>query len=55
MQLRVDEEWADRRMWAGGIGRLEATAPAAPAGTGPTGLAHQVSAFLKDQTEPGTS
>lgn len=53
VQLRVDEEWAERRLWAGGIGVLETTATAAPAGTAQCGLAHQVSAFLKDQTEPG--
>nr|WP_202529166.1 hypothetical protein [Streptomyces sp. SID486] len=55
VQLRVDEEWADRRLWAGGIGVMEATASAAPASTGQAGLAHQVSAFLRDQTEPGTA
>ncbi|MFF8732742.1 hypothetical protein ACF073_40710 [Streptomyces sp. NPDC015171] len=55
VQLRVDEDWADRRMWAGGIGVLEPSAPAAPAGTGQGSLAHQVSAFLRDQTEPGTA
>nr|WP_202515097.1 hypothetical protein [Streptomyces sp. SID161] len=55
VQLRVDEEWADRRLWAGGIGVMEATASPAPASTGQAGLAHQVSAFLRDQTEPGTA
>ncbi|MFI5977630.1 hypothetical protein [Streptomyces sp. NPDC051452] len=56
VQLRVEEEWTERRLWAGGIGIgiVEGTAPAAPTGTGQSGLAHQVSAFLKDQTEPGT-
>ncbi|MGW2490982.1 hypothetical protein ACWCV9_27695 [Streptomyces sp. NPDC001606] len=54
VQLRVDEEWAERRLWTGGIGVLEGTPAAAPAGTGQAGLAHQVSAFLREQTEPGT-
>ncbi|MEU1462267.1 hypothetical protein ABZ467_16500 [Streptomyces sp. NPDC005727] len=53
VQLRVDEEWTERRLWAGGIGMLEATAPAAPAAGAQSSLAHQVSAFLKEQTEPG--
>ncbi|KOV75949.1 hypothetical protein ADL02_33415 [Streptomyces sp. NRRL WC-3723] len=55
VQLRVEEEWTDRRLWAGGIGIAESTAPAAPAGTGQSSLAHQVSAFLRDQTEPGSA
>ncbi|MFF5854659.1 hypothetical protein ACFY8B_03325 [Streptomyces sp. NPDC012751] len=55
VQLRVDDEWADRRLWAGGIGVTEPTAAAAPAGTGQGGLAHQVSVFLKDQAEPGSA
>lgn len=55
VQLRVEEEWTDRRLWAGGIGVAETAAAAAPAGTGQGSLAHQVSAFLKDQTEPGTA
>ncbi|WP_432029014.1 hypothetical protein [Streptomyces sp. 1222.5] len=55
VQLRVDEEWADRRLWAGGIGVSESATTAACTGTAQAGLAHQVSAFLKDQTEPGTA
>ena len=55
VQLRADEEWADRRLWTGGIGVVEAATAATPAGTGQGSLAHQVSAFLKDQTEPGTA
>ncbi|MBC9730731.1 hypothetical protein [Streptomyces sp. TRM68367] len=56
VQLRVDEEWTGRRVWAGGIGVHEE----GPAGTGSgagreDGLAHQVSAFLRDQAEEGTS
>ncbi|MFE9452049.1 hypothetical protein [Streptomyces sp. NPDC006739] len=53
VQLRVDEEWTERCLWAGGIGVLESTAAASSAPAGPGSLAHQVSAFLKDQTEPG--
>ncbi|SEC31144.1 hypothetical protein SAMN05216532_1042 [Streptomyces sp. 2231.1] len=55
VQLRVDEEWADRRLWAGGIGVSESATAAASTATAQAGLAHQVSAFLKDQTEPGTA
>ncbi|MEU0054486.1 hypothetical protein ABZ299_26950 [Streptomyces sp. NPDC006184] len=55
VQLRVEDEWGDRRLWAGGIGVVEGTTAATPAGAGPCGLAHQVSAFLKDQAEPGTA
>jgi hypothetical protein len=55
VQLRVEEEWTDRRLWAGGIGVQEAPAAAAPAGSHQGGLAHQVSAFLRDQTEPGSA
>jgi hypothetical protein len=55
VQLRVDEEWTDRRLWFGGIGVVEATAAATAASGGPGSLAHQLSAFLKDQTEPGTA
>ncbi|MFJ8200703.1 hypothetical protein [Streptomyces sp. NPDC096152] len=54
IQLRVDEEWADRRLWAGGIGE-EAVQAGAPAACGPGGLAHQVSNFLRDQAEPGAT
>ncbi|GAA2782052.1 hypothetical protein GCM10010521_71030 [Streptomyces rameus] len=55
VQLRVDDEWTDRRLWAGGIGVLEATTAPTPASPGQGSLAHQVSAFLRDQTEPGTA
>ncbi|MEW2301229.1 hypothetical protein AB0958_14825 [Streptomyces sp. NPDC006655] len=55
IHLRVDEEWTERRLWAGGIGVLESTAGSACQQAGPGGLAHQVTAFLKDQTEPGAS
>ncbi len=51
VQLRVEEEWTERRLWAGGIGLCEA---AVAAGVGRDGLAHQVSNFLRDQAEPGT-
>jgi hypothetical protein len=52
IQLRVDDEWADRRLWAGGIGLHEG---AAHAGAGREGLACQVSNFLRDQAEEGTA
>ncbi|MFD7136574.1 hypothetical protein [Streptomyces sp. NPDC059894] len=54
VQLRVDEEWAGRRMWAGGLGLHEGTA-GAPAGAGRESLARQVSNFLRDQAEEGTA
>ncbi|MFG3659842.1 hypothetical protein [Streptomyces sp. NPDC047706] len=54
IQLRVDDDWADRRLWTGGIGLHEATA-CAPAGAGRESLAHQVSNFLRDQAEEGTA
>jgi hypothetical protein len=53
VQLRVDEEWTDRRLWAGGIGLHEGAVAAA--GAGRDSLAHQVSNFLRDQAEPGTA
>ena len=53
IQLRVEEEWADRRLWAGGLGLQE------PVGTHATtlrdGLALQVSDFLREQAEEGTA
>lgn len=52
IQLRVDDDWADRRLWAGGIGLHEG---AAHAGVCREGLAHQVSNFLRDQAEEGTA
>ncbi|MBO4258942.1 hypothetical protein ACWCQ1_50100 [Streptomyces sp. NPDC002144] len=54
IQLRVDDDWADRRLWAGGIG-LHEDSVGAPAGTLREGLAHQVSNFLRDQAEEGTA
>ncbi|NUS26913.1 MAG: hypothetical protein HOV92_22160, partial [Streptomyces sp.] len=52
IQLRVDEEWAERRLWSGGIGLLEG---AVQPGTAREGLACQVSNFLRDQAEEGTA
>ncbi|MES5820010.1 hypothetical protein [Streptomyces sp. RG80] len=52
IQLRVDEEWAERRLWAGGIGLQEGAVQSA---CGREGLAHQVSNFLRDQAEEGTA
>ncbi|MFF3848989.1 hypothetical protein [Streptomyces sp. NPDC002328] len=54
VQLRVDEEWAGRRMWVGGVDLHEAAAGAA-AGAGRESLARQVSNFLRDQAEEGTA
>ncbi|MGW1208451.1 hypothetical protein ACWD5F_02325 [Streptomyces sp. NPDC002499] len=54
IQLRVDEEWTDRRLWAGGIG-LDDGSPCAHTGAGREGLAHQVSNFLRGQAEEGTA
>lgn len=52
IQLRVDDDWADRRLWAGGIGLQEGAVQTA---AGRDGLAHQVSNFLRDQAEEGTA
>ncbi|GAB2895442.1 hypothetical protein GCM10027074_73850 [Streptomyces deserti] len=54
VQLRVEEEWTDRRLWAGGIGVHEGTAGAQPCAERES-LAHQVSVFLRDQAEEGTA
>ncbi|MER5753419.1 hypothetical protein [Streptomyces sp. NPDC002088] len=54
IQLRVDEEWADRRLWTGGLGLHEGPA-GATAGAGRDSLARQVSNFLRDQAEEGTA
>ncbi|MEU0056795.1 MULTISPECIES: hypothetical protein [unclassified Streptomyces] len=54
IQLRVDEEWAGRRMWVGGVGLHEGAA-GATAGAGRDSLARQVSNFLRDQAEEGTA
>ncbi|MER6624852.1 hypothetical protein [Streptomyces sp. NPDC000931] len=54
VQLRVDEEWAGRRLWAGGVGVHEGPA-GAPAGACRESLAQQVSVFLQEQAEEGTA
>jgi hypothetical protein len=54
IQLRVEEEWADRRLWVGGLGIQEESVCGRP-GALRDGLAHQVSNFLRDQAEEGTS
>ncbi|WP_037679735.1 hypothetical protein [Streptomyces griseus] len=54
VQLRVEEEWTDRRLWTGGIGLTEG-AGGAPAAPGRDSLARQVSNFLRDQAEEGTA
>ncbi|MFD4263636.1 hypothetical protein ACFWR9_40055 [Streptomyces sp. NPDC058534] len=55
VQLRVDEEWADRRLWSGGLGLPDTAAGAAPGAVRDEGLAHQVSAFLRGQAEEGSA
>ncbi|MDT3728734.1 hypothetical protein ROS62_29235 [Streptomyces sp. DSM 41972] len=54
VQLRVDEEWAGRRLWTGGVGVIESSA-GATAGAAREGLAQQVSLFLREQAEEGTA
>ncbi|MFF6982491.1 hypothetical protein ACFZAV_33570 [Streptomyces sp. NPDC008343] len=54
IQLRVEEEWADRRLWSGGLGLQEDSA-GAHAATLRDGLALQVSNFLREQAEEGTA
>ncbi|WP_073949940.1 hypothetical protein [Streptomyces kebangsaanensis] len=56
VQLRVDDEWAERRLWTGGIGvHEESVGAAAPTAGAAGGLAHQISNFLRDQAGPGTT
>ncbi|WP_320774133.1 hypothetical protein [Streptomyces sp. CRN 30] len=54
VQLRIDDEWTGRRLWTGAVG-----AGPGPAGTCPSAsreeLAHQLTAFLRDQAEEGTA
>ncbi|MEG3631468.1 hypothetical protein [Streptomyces poriticola] len=54
VQLRVDDEWTERRLWAGGTGLDEPAAGGAQGGCRENGLAHQVSVFLRDQAGEGT-
>ncbi|KOV69549.1 hypothetical protein ADL00_10755 [Streptomyces sp. AS58] len=54
VQLRVDEDWTERRLWAGGTGLPEG-AGRAPSAAGRESLAHQVSNFLRGQAEGGTA
>ncbi|MFJ9908457.1 hypothetical protein ACIRVK_37295 [Streptomyces sp. NPDC101152] len=53
IQLRVDDDWADRRLWVGGTGLHEE--PVGAPATVREGLARQVSNFLRDQAEEGTA
>ncbi|CAL9342093.1 hypothetical protein SUDANB58_00288 [Streptomyces sp. enrichment culture] len=56
VQLRVDEEWTDRRLWSGGIGPAPGEAAAgAPCAAGREDLVHQVSDFLREQAKPDTA
>jgi hypothetical protein len=54
IQLRVEEEWSDRRLWTGGLG-LQENSVGAHAATLRDGLALQVSNFLREQAEEGTA
>lgn len=54
IQLRVEEEWTDRRLWTGGLGLTEGSTGASPA-PGRESLAREVSNFLRDQAEEGTA
>ncbi|WP_217213071.1 hypothetical protein [Streptomyces sp. AC550_RSS872] len=54
IQLRVEEEWTDRRLWTGGLG-LQEPSVGPHATTLRDGLALQVSNFLRDQAEEGTA
>ncbi|MGW5974190.1 hypothetical protein [Streptomyces sp. NPDC055186] len=54
VQLRADEEWSGRRLWSGAIAVHDGTV-GAPGGGAREGLAHQLSAFLRDQAEEGTA
>ncbi|MET7292904.1 hypothetical protein ABZS79_12300 [Streptomyces griseoloalbus] len=54
VQVRADEEWAGRRLWAGGIGVQEVSAGSS-AGACRDSLAQQVSVFLQEQAEEGTA
>lgn len=52
IQLRVEEEWTARHLWAGGIGLPEDfTGAGAHHGTVRDGVAVQVSNFLKEQRD----
>jgi hypothetical protein len=59
VQLRADDEWTERRLWTGGIGRglsdgsADAETGAPCGGSAPESLAGQVSDFLRRRTEPG--
>ncbi|MFD9396259.1 hypothetical protein ACFWBB_37635 [Streptomyces sp. NPDC060000] len=54
IQMRVDDDWADRRLWTGGVGLAEGSG-GAPVGAGRDSLARQVSNFLRDQAEEGSA
>lgn len=55
VQLRVDEEWADRRLWSGAPGLPDGAGAAPCGGVRDEGLVHQVSAYLRGQSEEGTA
>ncbi|BBC38972.1 uncharacterized protein SGFS_102660 [Streptomyces graminofaciens] len=54
VQLRADEEWADRHLWSGGIGiGIDEDFLDPATGTAREGIAGQVSAFLHEEAERG--
>ncbi|MCX5000085.1 hypothetical protein OG739_04150 [Streptomyces longwoodensis] len=55
VQVRVDDDWADRRLWTGGLGLCDEGAWAPAGATTHDVLAHQVSSFLRRQAEEGTA
>ncbi|MFI2436767.1 hypothetical protein [Streptomyces sp. NPDC018693] len=55
VQLRVDDEWSDRRLWTGGLGAEGEPVGAPAGGAAHDMLAHQVSSFLRRQAEEGTA
>jgi hypothetical protein len=54
VQLRVDEEWTGRKLWAGGVGIGVPAASGCPASEREE-LAHQIGVFLRDQAGEGTA
>lgn len=56
IQLRVDEEWTERRLWVGAVGLGEPAGATGPRGGSlHDGLARQVANYLRDQPESGTA
>ncbi|MBP5934733.1 hypothetical protein [Streptomyces acidiscabies] len=53
VQLRVDDEWTERRLWTGGLDLCEERVGAAPCAGREDDLSRQVSNYLRDQAEAG--